>query len=192
MKLSSSRSSDHDIVLQKMKQSISQMQAQVNQTLYKRDEMAQACEHIDHVCVADCKIAHSNMNKTIKDLKDNADPGYNISYDNIDIRRERRNRSIANQNLNIHWVNHRCTFNRVSGNHLSTDPGPVVLKVPNISLLPSLYDQEIQRHNLIVLVSRILVQHFSALSFLESVCIRHISHKYVKEMSMKSEQILFY
>ena len=60
------------------------MQAQVNQTLYKRDEMTQACEHIDHVCVADCKIAHSNMNKTIKDLKDNADPGYNISYDNID------------------------------------------------------------------------------------------------------------
>lgn len=105
----------HDIVLQKMKQSISQMQAQVNQTLYKRDEMAQACEHIDHVCVADCKIAHSNMNKTIKDIKDNADPGYNISYDNIDIRREWRHMSIANQNLDIHWVNHRCTFNRVSG-----------------------------------------------------------------------------
>ena len=180
---------DHDIVLQKMKQSISQRQTQVNQTLYKRDEMAQACKQIYHICVAACKIAHSNISKTIKDLKDNAYPGYNISYDNIDIRRERRHMSMADQNLDIHWVNHRCTFNRVHGNHLSTHPGPGVRKVPNISLLPSLYDQKMQRQDLIVLVSRILVQHFSALSFLESVCIRHIPHKYVKEMSMKSEQV---
>ena len=71
---------DHDIVLQKMKQSISQRQIQVNQILYKRDEMAKTCEQIDHVCVAACKIAHSNISKTIKDLKDNADPGYNISF----------------------------------------------------------------------------------------------------------------
>ena len=177
---------DHDILLQNMKQSISLQR----QTLCKRDEMAQACKQIDHVCVADCKIAHSNINKTIEDLKNNAYPGYNISYDNIDIRRERRHMSMAVQNLDIHWVNHRCTFNRISGNHLSTHPGTGVLKVPNISLLPNLYEQKMQRQNLIVLVSRILVQHFSALSFLESVCIRHISHKYVKEMSMKSEQVL--
>ena len=96
---------------------------------------------------------------------------------------------MADQNLDIHWVNHHCTFNRVHGNHLSTHPGPGVHKVPNISLLPSLYEQKMQRQDLIVLVYRILVQHFSALSFLESVCIRHILHKYVKEMSMKSEQV---
>ena len=161
-----------------MKQSISHRQTQIKQTLYKRDEMAQACKQIDHVCVADCRVAHSNINKT-----------NNISYGNIDIRRERRHMSMADQNLDIHWVNHRCTFNRVSGNHLSTDPGPGVLKVPNISILPSLDEQKMQRQNLIVLVSRILVQHFSALSSLESVCIRHIPHKYVKEMSMKSEQV---
>ena len=180
---------DHDIILQKMKQSISHRQTQIKQTLYKRDEMAQACKQIDHVCVADCRVVHSNINKTIKDLKNSANPGYNISYDNIDIRHERRHMSMADQNLDIHWVNHRCTFNRVSGNHLSTDPGPGVLKVPNISILPSLDEQKMQRQNLIVLVSRILVQHFSALSSLESVCIRHIPHKYVKEMSMKSEQV---
>ena len=47
-------------------------------------------------------------------------PCDNISYDNIDIRRERKHISMKDQNLYLHWVNHRLTFNRVAGDHLST------------------------------------------------------------------------
>ena len=41
-----------------------------------------------------------------------------ISYDNIDIRRERKHIYMKDQNLHVylHWVNHRLTFNRVAGN----------------------------------------------------------------------------
>ena len=158
---------DHDIVLQKMKQSISQRQIQVNQTLYKRDEMAKTCKQIDHVCVAACKIAHSNISKTIKDLKDNADPGYNISYDNIDIRRERRHMSMADQNLDIHWVNHRCTFNQVHGNHLSTHPGPVFIKCPTCLFFQVFMSKRCK--------DRISLSLY--LEFLFSILVRYLSFK---------------
>lgn len=96
---------------------------------------------------------------------------------------------MADQNLVLHWVNHRVTFNRVSGNHLSTQPGFGVMEVPNISLLPSLQEQKMQRQNIIVLVSRILVQHFEAIAFLQDVCVKYIQHRYTKVMAKKSVQV---
>lgn len=90
-----------------------------------------------------------------------------------------------NQNLDFHWVNHKIIMNRVSGNKLDTSPREIS-GVPNINFLPTVQDQKKQRHNYIVLVSRMLVEHLESFSFLKEVCIRHIPHKYSKEMAQKS------
>ena len=80
-----------------------------------------------------------------------------------------------------HWVNHKIVINRVSG---------INLAVPNITFLPSVKDQQLQRLNYIVLVSRILVDHLKCFGMLKDVCVRHIPHKYSKEMATKSDDII--
>ena len=69
-------------------------------------------------------------------------------------------------------------MNRVHGNGLDTSTRDTH-GVSNIQL----------RHNYIVLVSRIIVEHLECFSFLKDVCIFHIPHKYSKEMAKKSETV---
>ena len=109
-------------------------------------------------------------------------------FDNIDGKLERRHMSKDKQNLDYHWVNHKIVINRVSGTNLDSSPRDL-LAVPNITFLPSVKDQQLQRHNYIVLVSRILVDHLKCFGMLKDVCVRHIPHKYSKEMASKSESV---
>ena len=60
-------------------------------------------------------------------------------------------------------------------------------EVPNEFFLPQVEDVRAVKSNLIILVSRILVQYIPALSFLSQVVPKHISHPYSKQMSKKSE-----
>ena len=103
----------------------------------------------------------------------------------------RKNMTMSKQNRDVHWVNHKMFINRVSGNDLPNDgPQCGLATVSNSSFLPSATDHQRQRFNYIVLVSRILVQHFEAFEPLKNVCIQHIPHKHSKEMSQKSTKVL--
>ena len=114
--------------------------------------------------------------------------GFAVAFDNIDGRRERKHMIKDNQNLDFHWVNHKIIMNRVSGNGLDTSKRDI-RGMSNIQFLPTVQDQKHQRHNYIVLVSRIIVEHLECFSFLNDVCIFHIPHKYSKEMANKSETV---
>ena len=100
--------------------------------------------------------------------------------------------TLSAQNRNFHWVNHKMVINRISGNELAADrPKTDLLKVPNLRFIPTLKDHQRQRENCIsyVLVSRMLFDYFDALEPLNEICIKHIAHKYHKEMSQKSVKV---
>ena len=81
-------------------------------------------------------------------------------------------------------------LNRVSGNLLSNEtPQQDLQTVANLTFLPNARDQQMQRVNYIVLVSRMLVEYFDAFQPLKDACIQHTPHKYSKEMSQRSVKV---
>lgn len=130
------------------------------------------------------------LNNEISSLKKSFHPGFVVAFDNIDIELKRKNMTLSAQNRNFHWVNHKMVTNRISGNELAADrPKADLLKVPNLRFIPTLVDHQQQRENYIVLVSHMLVNYFDALEPLNEICIKHIPHKYQKEMSQKSVKV---
>ncbi len=63
-------------------------------------------------------------------------------------------------------------------------------EVPNDAFLPHSEDIQAVKENLMILVSRILVQYFPTLAFLSKVVPKHILHKYSTEMAKKSEAVV--
>ena len=183
---------NHDVLLVGVQQSISDQQRVLKDLKIKAEERHQTCSQSHHICDKECKYMRKGEEIEVKKLETTSHPGYNISFDNIDFRKGRRHMSVNNQTKDIHWVNHRATFNRVSNNWLSSKPAPDITEIPNMQFLPDLKDHKKQRHNLIVLVSRILVNHLKEFKFLQEVCISHIPHQYTKEMSKKSDQVHYY
>ena len=132
----------------------------------------------------------SQANASLKEHRMACHPGFTIAFDNIDLEINRKNMTMSQQNRDIHWVNHKMFVNRVSGNSFPADgPRCDLSTVQNSNFLPSVIDQQRQRFNYIILVSRILVQYFDAYEPLRDVCIQHIPHKYSKEMSEQSTKV---
>jgi len=97
--------------------------------------------------------------------------------------------TMSNQNSSHHWVNHKMVINRVSGTQTLKKKQPDLLDVPNQSFMPSITEMQNQRLDYIVLVSRILVEYFTALSHFKDSVLQHIPHKYSKEMSKQSTKV---
>ena len=174
---------DHDLWLLNTQERIASEQTQLKKMQLNISELK---ENLNHSTFDEYIKACSNMRKE----KTKCHPGFIVAFDNIDLHMERRNMTLKAQNRDIHWVNHEVVENRVSANHLSNEgPKADLLNVPNIKFFPSIEDQRKQRFNYIVLVSRILVDHFSAFAPLKDACIRHIPHKYSTEMSKKSNKV---
>ena len=128
--------------------------------------------------------------KEVQDLKEASHPGFVVSFDNIDVHVQRRNMTMDSQNCDFRWINHHVIANRVSGAALnSSEPQGFLSNVSNLQFPPTLEDQKRQRHNYIILTSRILVNYFKALSPLAEGCIQHIPHKYSEEMSQKTNKV---
>ena len=132
------------------------------------------------------------LNNEVSSVKKSFHPGFVVAFDNIDIELKRKSMTLSAQNRNFHWVNHKMVTNRISGNELAADrPKTDLLKVQNLKFIPTLVDHQQQRENYIVLVSRMLVDYFDALEPLNEICIKHIPHKYHKEMSQKSVKVQY-
>ena len=150
--------------------------------------LVEMCSSPGHACSPQCVEDTTQAKRDVKQAKLDMETGFAIAFDNIDGRCERKHMTKDNQNLDFHWVNHKIIINRVSGNGLDTSIRDI-RGVSNIQFLPTVQDQKHQRHNYIVLVSRIIVEHLECFSFLKDVCIFHIPHKYSKEMARKSETV---
>lgn len=121
------------------------------------------------------------------EVKKSSHPGYTISFDNLDIQLQMKNMPMQSQNQDIHWVNHHM----VSGAQFdSQKPKANLQDVSNLKFLPSIYDQQRQRSNYIILASRILVNHFKVLEPLKEACVQHIPQKYTQELSEKSKKVV--
>lgn len=184
-------SMDHDSPLKAAKQRISEG----NVKLKQRTERAVSAVHVfSNTCTEGCTLLQSvsQANSSLKEQKMACHPGFTIAFDNIDLEINRKNMTMSKQNRDIHWVNHKMFVNRVSGSFLSSEgPKCDLTTVQNSTFLPSVLDQQRQRRNYIILVSRMLVQYFDAYEPLRDVCIQHIPHKYSKEMSQKSTKVIF-
>lgn len=184
-------SMDHDSPLKAAKQRISEG----NVKLKQRTERAVSAAHVfSNTCTEGCTLLQSvsQANSSLKEQKMACHPGFTIAFDNIDLEINRKNMTMSKQNRDIHWVNHKMFVNRVSGSFLSSEgPKCDLTTVQNSTFLPSVLDQQRQRFNYIILVSRMLVQYFDAYEPLRDVCIQHIPHKYSKEMSQKSTKVIF-
>jgi hypothetical protein len=140
--------------------------------------------------VESSQIKENMANDKLTEYKATCHPGFSIVFDNIDLEIRRKDMTMANQNQDVHWVNHKMVQNRVSGNQLPWQgPKQELMDVPNIKFLPNMQDHKKQRHNYIVLVSRILVSYFDCFEPLKDSCIQHIPHNYTKEMNQKSEKV---
>ncbi|EDO46517.1 predicted protein [Nematostella vectensis] len=116
--------------------------------------------------------------------------GFVVAFDNIDMTIGRRQMTISSQNEDIHWVNHEMVMNRVSGNGLQSEcPKATFTDIPNIEFLPDFGDQNRQRFHYIVLVSRVLAEYFGCFANLKDVCIKHLPHKYNKELAEQSIKV---
>lgn len=122
----------------------------------------------------------------IKSQKLKSHAGFIVAFDNIDIHLERREMTMSAQNRD----NHEMVQNRVPANHLdSQEPKAHIGDVPNIKFLPDIHDQSRQTLNYVILVSRILGNHFECFKPFQNVCIQHIPHKYSMEQSVKSVKV---
>ena len=176
-------------ILELQKKMSSEEEFLVKQTK-KVAAVAEVCRSHGHLCSQKCLADAAKAKGELKQAKKNMHPGFTIAFDNIDGRHERRHMTKDNQNLDFHWVNHKVIMNRVCGHGLETLPRDIC-SISNIKFFPTVEDQKLQRHNYVVLVSRVLVEHLRCFSFLKDVCVSHISHKYSKEMAKKSEVVSY-
>ena len=173
---------DHDAYLNKTKEGITKENNLLKKAKEKYDSVVN--KHSTHVaCSASCT-------KEVDCAKKEVHPGFVVSFDNIDVHVQRRNMTMDSQNRDFHWINHQVIENRVSGAALnSSEPQGLLSNVSDLQFLPTLEDQRRQRHNYIILTSRILVNYFKALSPLAEACIQHIPHKYSEEKSQKTNKV---
>lgn len=182
---------NHDVDIVQAKQQISNQNRDLKTALEKCN--AVVSRHASHThCSTKC---HDEIQSALREkceLKKAAHPGFVISFDNLDIHLDRKNRTMESQNKDFHWVNQQMVKNRVSGAMLdSSAPKANLLYVCNLKFLPSMEDQKCQRLNYSILCSRILVNYFDVLAPLADACIQHILHKYSNELSQKTKRVCF-
>ena len=157
-------SMDHDSPLKVAKQRISEENVKLKQQTARAVSAAHVCSN---TCPEGCALLQSASQavSSIKEQKMACHPGFTIAFDNIDLEINRKNMTMAKQNRDIHWVNHKMFVNRVSGSLLSSEgPRCDLLIVQNSTFLPSVLDQQRQRFSYIILVSRMLVQYLMHMS----------------------------
>ena len=180
----------HDARLHTVRKTIADEQIMIEKKIkeveHLKSKLAENSESQIETLSFECTKACTKL----KELQNKCHPGFLIAFDNIDFQLKRRDMTMSSQNSDIHWVNHVMVENRVSGNHLPCErPKADILDIPNISFLPNVGDQWQQKSNYVVLVSRIWVDYFDAFAVFKNVCVKHIPHKYSKEMSIKSNKV---
>eukprot|EP00795_Rhopilema_esculentum_P016095 gene16095-7448_t len=115
---------------------------------------------------------------------------YQVIGDNLDLYIKVKHMTSENQNKSIHWFNLLGLPLRVTGVNLdNTHQQRSIVSMRNEEFIPdkSLHNKLLL--DLISLVSRVIVDNIKAFSPFKNLVLRHIPHKYSKEMSMKSYEV---
>ena len=173
----------HDQAVLDMQKTVSEVYQVVTEKEAQVANLAEKCADAAHICTEICTQQNESATKEVNQAKVNLNTGFAIAG-----KLERRHMSKDNQNFDFHWVNHKIVKNQISGSKLDNSPRNA-LAISNITVLPSVQDQQRQRQNYIVLIARMLVEHLDVFAVFKDVCIRLIPHKHGKEMAKKSESV---
>ena len=116
-------------------------------------------------------------------------PSYIVQGDNIDKTVCVRNMTTENQNKSLHYFCSYAARDRVNCDVGEDEPSTDILSLPFTTFLPSISDCSSLRDDYIVLIARILVDSLRFLKPLKGSVPQHITHRYSKEMSKKSETV---
>lgn len=122
-------------------------------------------------------------------IKDNS--VFKFWGDNVDKQRHVRDYRSDHQGEMLHMYSILVGRSRTPAPQLPHMGHLLELKdIPPDFFLPQRRDVLAMKSNLVILVSRILIQYIPALAFLTGVVPKHILHRYSKKMSEKSEVVV--
>ncbi|XP_020611971.1 uncharacterized protein LOC110050397 [Orbicella faveolata] len=113
---------------------------------------------------------------------------FRLVGDNIDYEIQARVQSQQHKNRSIHWTHQFAVLDRVQDPNLDSQRSQK--KVGDIQLAEILPDRIVQTRlvrNWAVIVSRVITKYLPPFQSFQDVVVRHIPHKYSKEMSQQSD-----
>ncbi|XP_070571512.1 uncharacterized protein [Ptychodera flava] len=125
----------------------------------------------------------------VQPLQEEQCPGYSLCWDNIQTHSIARYQSTLHQNKFLMWALSFATVNRVSFRHLDDLDSEPTQRASDIDLerfLPTVYDWNLLRVRMELLVTRIICKHMEYFSSLKEEIQGFISHPYIKESTEKS------
>ena len=135
-----------------------------------------------------CKLDINKCEKTIQDVKMNRPHSYSIVLDNFDLMVHAADMTSDNQNRDNHWCNHNAVLDRVNPTEGTCTPRRNLKDTPNSTFIPNLEEQAAIVNDLVIIISRVLVENIKEFEAFKSVVPSHFKHKYSKELSKKSEK----
>lgn len=115
---------------------------------------------------------------------------YQIIGDNLDFFVRVKHMTSQNQNKSIHWFNMLGIVNRVTGNELDAEyPQRQVNELSSADFIPSTSLHAELLSDLIPLVTRVVVDNIPAFSCFRKIAVRHIPHKYSRQMAEPSTEV---
>lgn len=113
-----------------------------------------------------------------------------IVGDNVDLEVRARVQTKETSNRSIHWTHQYALRDRIVDPSLaSSQAQKLVNDVQLADLLPGETVFKNIKRRWAVLVSRVIVKYLPAFKNFRSVVVRHIPHKYSKEMAVKSDLV---
>lgn len=115
-------------------------------------------------------------------------PTVQIIGDNVDLRQNPSHQTLDRRGKDHHWFHMVAVKDRVVAGDISvTEPTALVKDLQLHTFLPTIQDCIKHNDEFIILVARILTDHFPAWKCLQESVPSHIPHKFSREMAMKSD-----
>ncbi len=127
--------------------------------------------------------------KTLEKARLERPSSYSIVLDNFDIMVHSADMTSDNQNKDYHWCNHNAVLDRINPIEDDCKTKQSLVDTPNITFVPSVKEQSEILNDLVIMVARVLVEHFKEFQPFKNVVPKHIKHKYYEEMKKKSEKV---
>ena len=102
---------DPDSPLKAAKQSTSEENVKLGQLTERAVSAAHICSN---TCTKGCVLMQSASQANSSFEEQQCHPGFMITFNNIDLEINTKNRTMSKQNRDIPWVNHKMFANRVS------------------------------------------------------------------------------
>ena len=117
-------------------------------------------------------------------------PGYSFTGDNVDVLITPRHMTQERQRIDHHLYQINAYKHRVSGNQLPNDtPKGCIDKIPFMSLLPNEQDDQHLTKEFSCILGWTWAKYVPALQWFSDYLPKHIDHRYIKELSQKTEKV---